>query len=160
MTLIYPHFVSILTSGFFILKDVHNLNYNVDLHGFPSGTSDKESACQYRRQKRLGFSPWLGKIPWRRKWQPTPVFLPENFYGQEPGGLQSMGSQRVRHDLATEHTSKQKKWIYVNIIGIIIQHNYKNEFKLCWMMLQIYLKYLQVKFKTYLWVMMENPGNT
>ena len=29
------------------------------------------------------FDPWVGKIPWRRAWQPTPVFLPENFYGQQ-----------------------------------------------------------------------------
>ena len=36
---------------------------------------------------------------WRRKWQPTPVFLPGEFDGtEEPGGLQSMGSQRVGHD--------------------------------------------------------------
>jgi len=28
------------------------------------------------------FNPWIGKIPWRRKWQPTPVFLPEKFHGQ------------------------------------------------------------------------------
>ena len=33
----------------------------------------KESACQCRRRK---FDPWIGKIPWSRKWQPTPVFLP------------------------------------------------------------------------------------
>ena len=31
--------------------------------------------------RRCGFDPWLGKIPWRRKWQPTPVFLPEKFHG-------------------------------------------------------------------------------
>ena len=50
---------------------------------------------------RLGFHPWVGKIPWRRAWQPTPVFLPEKYHGQEePGGLQSMGSQRVAHDWA------------------------------------------------------------
>ena len=47
-----------------------------------------------------GFDPWIGKIPWRRKWQPTPVFLPGT-HRQEPGGLQSMGSQRVGHDSAT-----------------------------------------------------------
>ena len=36
---------------------------------------------------------------WRRKWQPTPVFLPGESQGQgEPGGLPSIGSQRVRHD--------------------------------------------------------------
>ena len=40
---------------------------------------------------------------WRRKWQPTPVFLPEKFNGQRSlGGLQSMGSQRVGHNLATK----------------------------------------------------------
>ena len=35
---------------------------------------------------------------WRRKWQPTPVFLPGESQGREPGGLLSMGSHRVRHD--------------------------------------------------------------
>ena len=38
--------------------------------------SSQESACQCRRQE---FNPWVGKIPWRRKWQPNPVFLPGNF---------------------------------------------------------------------------------
>ena len=48
---------------------------------------------------RRGFDPWIGRIPWRRAWQPTLVFLPGESYGQrKPGGLQSMGSQRVRHD--------------------------------------------------------------
>ena len=42
------------------------------------------------------------KIPWRRAWQPTPVFLPgESPWTEEPGGLQSMGPQRVRHRLDT-----------------------------------------------------------
>ena len=41
--------------------------------------SSKESACQYRR---CGFDPWVGKIPWRSKRQPTPVFLPGEFHGQ------------------------------------------------------------------------------
>jgi len=31
---------------------------------------------------RLGFNPWVGKIPWRREWLPTPVFLPGEFHGQ------------------------------------------------------------------------------
>ena len=47
---------------------------------------------------------WVGKIPWRRAWQSTPVFLPgESPWTEEPGGLQSMGSQSVRHDWATKH---------------------------------------------------------
>ena len=48
---------------------------------------------------RYGFDPWVGKIPWRRAWQPIPVFLPgESPWTEEPGGLQSVGSQRIGHD--------------------------------------------------------------
>jgi len=42
--------------------------------------SDEKSAC--RRCERCGFDPWVGKIPWRRKGQPTPVFLPGKFHRQ------------------------------------------------------------------------------
>ena len=42
----------------------------------------KGLACQYSRRKRCGFDPWVGKIPWRRAWQPTPVFLPGECHGQ------------------------------------------------------------------------------
>ena len=46
-----------------------------------------------------GFDPWLGKIPWRRAWQPTPIFLAgESPWPEEPGGLQSVESQRVGHN--------------------------------------------------------------
>ena len=70
---------------------------------FPGSTSGKEPACQCRGCKRCGFNPWVRKIPWRRVWQPTPVFLPgESPWTEEPGGLQSIGSQRVGHNLATE----------------------------------------------------------
>ena len=63
---------------------------------FPGGASGKESACQCRRRKRCGFDPWVRKIPWKRKCQPTPGFLPENFHEQEkPEVLQSMGTRRV-----------------------------------------------------------------
>ena len=48
--------------------------------------------------RRCSFDPWIGKIPWRKAGQPTPVFLPgESPWTEETGGLQSMGSQRVRH---------------------------------------------------------------
>ena len=49
---------------------------------FPGGTSGKESACQCMRHKRCRFNPWVRKIPWRRKWQPNPIFLPGKSYGQ------------------------------------------------------------------------------
>ena len=48
--------------------------------GFPSGTSGKESICQSKRQ-RSRSDPWAGKIPWRRAWQPTSVFLPGESQG-------------------------------------------------------------------------------
>ena len=47
--------------------------------GFPWWLSGKEPSCQCRR---YGFSPWVWKIPWRMKWQPTLVFLPGEFHGQ------------------------------------------------------------------------------
>ena len=49
--------------------------------GLPWRLSDKESACQCRRCKRSRFDPWVGKIPWRRKWQIGPVFLPGEAHG-------------------------------------------------------------------------------
>ena len=51
--------------------------------GFPGGTSGKELAYQCRRCKRLKFNPWVRKIPWRRAWQPTLVFLPGESHGQK-----------------------------------------------------------------------------
>ena len=48
---------------------------------------------------RMLYIYWIRKMPWRRVWQPTPVFLPgESPRMKEPGGLQSLGSQRVGHD--------------------------------------------------------------
>ena len=44
--------------------------------GFPGGASGKELAYQCRRHQRGGFDPWVRKIPWRRAWPTTPVFLP------------------------------------------------------------------------------------
>ena len=52
------------------------------LRGLPRYHSGTDSVCQHRRRKRHGFSPWVRKIPWRRKWQPIPVFLPGEFHGQ------------------------------------------------------------------------------
>ena len=52
------------------------------LTDFPGGTRTKEPAWQCRRHKRRGFDPSVGKIPWRRAWQRTPVFLPGESHGQ------------------------------------------------------------------------------
>ena len=53
----------------------------------------KESACN---AGDLGSTPWFGKIPWRRTWQPTSVFLPEESpWTEEPDGYCPWGSQKV-----------------------------------------------------------------
>ena len=51
----------------------------------------KESACQCRR---LRFNPWMGKIPWRRKWRSTPVLLPGKSHGQSSLGSYSPNGHR------------------------------------------------------------------
>ena len=48
----------------------------------PGGASVKEPSCQCRRCWRCGFNRWVGKIHWRRSWQPTPVVLPGESHGQ------------------------------------------------------------------------------
>ena len=48
----------------------------------PGGASGEEPTCQCRRHKKCKFDPQVRKIPWRRAWQPTPVFLPGESYGQ------------------------------------------------------------------------------
>ena len=56
---------------------------NSHIHTFnlilPRSHSGKESTCQCRRH---GVNPWVERILWSRKWQPAPVFLPEEFHGQ------------------------------------------------------------------------------
>ena len=54
--------------------------------GLPKWLSGKESFCQCRK---WGFDPWVGKIPWRRQWHPTPVLLPGKSHGQR--SLESCG---------------------------------------------------------------------
>ena len=64
----------------------HTHTYIFFLRGFPGGfTTSKEPACQCRGRKRWGFDPWVGKISWRKAWQPTPLFLP-----REPDGQRSL----------------------------------------------------------------------
>ena len=81
--------------------------YLVDIRlGLPWWLSGKEPTCQCGRH---GFNPWVRKIPWRRKWQPTPVFLPTKSHGQRSlMGYSPWGHKRVGQDLATEQQDKVK----------------------------------------------------
>ena len=91
--------------------------------GLPWWLHGKESTWQCRRHKRPKFYPWVRKLLWRRAWQPTPVFLAWKI-PEEHGGLQSVGSQRVRHDWsywADIHTPERPEqfetWMYQRMWG-------------------------------------------
>ena len=80
----------------------YTCTYSYIYRGFPGGTSGKEPTYQCRRHKRHGFDSWVGKIPWRGKWQPTPVFLPGECYGQNSlVGYSPWGHQELDRSEAT-----------------------------------------------------------
>ena len=62
-----------------IFKKKEGKGETTSLQRLPRWCSGKESTCQCRK---LGFDPWVRNIPWRRKWQPTPVFLPGKSHRQ------------------------------------------------------------------------------
>ena len=71
----------------------------VYIFGLPWWLSGKEPSCQCRRPRRPRFDPGVGKISWRRKWQPTPVFWP----GESQGQRSLAGYSHKESDTA-EHT--------------------------------------------------------
>ena len=79
--------------------------------------SGKESPCQCRRHKRYGFDSWIGKIPWKRKWPPTPVFLPGKSHGQRnlvsysPWGRKELDVAEWAEWLTHTHTSNNN-WVF------------------------------------------------
>ena len=95
-----------------MIKVKHVIYRNVDRNngGFPGGFygKKKKPTCQCRRLWRPGFAPWVRKILWRRKWQPTPVFLPGEFHGQRSLPGCSPWGHRVRHNWVTEHTGTDR----------------------------------------------------
>ena len=72
--------------------------YLVGLHiaaaGRPGGSVSKDSACI----ADLGFHPWVGRIPWRKKWQTIPVFSPGKYHGQRSLVGYGRGIAGVRHE--------------------------------------------------------------
>ena len=72
--------------------------------GLPQWLSSKESTCNAGAAERCGFDPWVMKIPWRRAWQPIPIFLPGRPHRQRSlVGYTSCGHKRLRYAEATQH---------------------------------------------------------
>ena len=88
----------------------------VSVEGFRGGS---DGIClQYRW---AGFDPWVGKIPRRRAWQPTPVFFPGESHGQRSLAGYSPRDRRVRHDWVTDHsTVSRQTWCVVISYHIIV----------------------------------------
>ena len=63
-------------------RSKHSLRYVLLVSGLLWWLGDKESRCRCWRCGRCGFNPWVRKITWRRKWQPTPEFLPGKSHGR------------------------------------------------------------------------------
>ena len=109
-----------------LLVDTNRGCISLCIWGFPLSTSGKEPACQCIRHKRYGFDPWVRRgmathsriLAWRIPW------------AEEPCGLQSIGSQRVRHDwsnLACMHSSliHSHTHLYLCITGFLCIRNHK-----------------------------------
>ena len=84
----------------------------------PEILSGSSQVAQWQRihlqQGRCEFDPWIRKIPWRRKWQPTPVFLPGEFHGQRNlVGCSQWGHNRVKQNLVTKYPSIYLSSIYL-----------------------------------------------
>ena len=78
------------------------------LSGLPWWLSGRESACQCRRHR---FDPCVEKAPWRRVWQPTPVFLLGKSHGQRSlAGYCPWGHKRVGHELLLGFRREGPTW--------------------------------------------------
>ena len=85
--------------------------YTLVVH--PRFHSSKGFACQCRRCR---FDPWVGKIPWRWKWQPTSLFLPEKFHGQRTCQATVHGVTKSRTWQMTMYPSSYTAGLYGKII--------------------------------------------
>ena len=85
------------------------------LWGFPGSSVGKESAC---KAGDLGWIPGLGRSPWRRKWQPTPVFLPGESHGQKSLVGYSPWITSAGHDFAPKPPSPRWSWLFFQGVRI------------------------------------------
>ena len=97
---------------------LHQCKSVISIYGSASG---KKSACQCRRHKRCWFSPWVGKMPWRRKWQCAPVFLPRESHcrrlvGYSPWGHKESG---MTSNFTQVHA---RTYIYISPLSRAVLH--------------------------------------
>ena len=82
--------------------------------GFPGGAGSEEPFSSCTRHERCGLHPWVGKTPWRRAWQPTPVFLPGESHGQRSLEGCSPRGRKESDMTAIEHASHAVSPVFLN----------------------------------------------
>ena len=93
----------------------------------------KNLPCQCRGYKGCRFDPWVGKIPWRRAQQPTPVFLPGEFRGQRslagtsPWGCKAWLKQLGTHVWKKSRKSQKEMQDLESMVGLLCLRNSKKE---------------------------------
>ena len=108
--------------------------------------------------ERPGFDPWVGKIPWRRKLQPTPVSLPGKSHGQRTlVGYSPQGCKRVRHVLATKQQQQRDNRHDRRIVS---RHVCLLQKKICWNGNEIRKTSSYPKYQTLLSAQDLSPGLT
>ena len=118
-SIVFLYFFALITEGGFLVSPCYSLEFCIQMglsflfsfafcfssfhtRDLPVAQMVKASAYNAKDQGSISGS---GRFPWRRKWQPTPVLIWKiPWTDEEPGRLQSMGSQRVGHDWATSYT--------------------------------------------------------
>ena len=98
------------SSSLSFLKDIRAESSRRTRNLIYGDTGGKEPACQWRIYKRFRFDPWVGKIPWRRAWQPILVLLPGESHGQRRG----------RKESDTTEWLSLLLWCKPNISGVVI----------------------------------------
>ena len=113
----------------------------------PWWLSDRETTCQCRR---CGFSPWVAEIPWRRKWQPTPVPLPGKSHGQRslagysPCSCKELDMTEHRCACAHTHTHTHTRLPTVTELWISSRHFAESRFT--YINISSFYKYLSTFF--------------
>ena len=119
--------------------------------GLPVATIGKELAYQCRRHKRCRFNSWVRKIPWRRAWQPSPVFLPGESHGQR-----SLGAADLR--VAQSQTRLKRLSMHAHSVpkGFLSDFQIISNpwFKISWVMVPICKASI-----TFLWSQATGKGN-
>ena len=118
------HYSAIKMEGLLIIHMTIWMNCQRMKLGFLGGAVVKNLPASAGDSGDSGFYPWVGKIPWRRKWQPTPAFMPGKFYGQRslvgysPWGCKEPDVTECVHTMLSSKANT--KWLYTILFTVCV----------------------------------------